>query len=172
MNIVLMGYRCTGKTSAGRALAARLGRPFVDTDVLIEERLGRTIPEIVAEKGWPGFRAAETDVILSLAADDGQVLALGGGAILEPRNVEALKKNGVFVWLVADRETICARMEQDEKSGAARPSLTGKTSLAEIEAVLMERTPLYRRLADLAIDTAAIGTDEVVERIREGLTEK
>ena len=171
MNIILMGYRCTGKTATGRALARWLGRPLVDTDALIEERQGRPIPEIVIEKGWSGFRAAETEVVVQLADADGQVIALGGGAVLELANVIALKKNSFFVWLTADKETICARMEKDEKSGAARPSLTGKTSFAEIEAVLTERTPIYRRLADLAIDTATIGTDAVAEKIREGFAE-
>jgi shikimate kinase len=172
MNIVLIGYRCTGKTSTGRALSRRMGRPFVDTDALIEERKGRSIPEIVAEKGWPGFRMAETEVILKLAAEDGQVIALGGGAILELVNIVALKKNSFFVWLTADKETICARMGKDEGSGAVRPSLTGKTSIGEIEAVLAERTPIYQRLADLKIDTTTIGPEVVAERIREGFTEK
>ena len=172
MNIVLMGYRCTGKTATGRALARRLGRPLVDTDALIEERQGRPIPEIVIEKGWSGFRAAETEVVVQLADADGQVIALGGGAVLELANVIALKKNSFFVWLTADKETICARMEKDEGQGTARPSLTGKSSLDEIAAVMAQREPLYRRLADLAIDTTAIGTDEVVERIRESFTAK
>jgi shikimate kinase len=172
MNIVLMGYRCTGKTSTGRVLALRMGRPFVDTDALIEERQGRPIPEIVAEKGWPGFRMAETEVIVRIAAEDGQVIALGGGAVLELVNVLALKKNGFFVWLNADKETICARMGKDEGSGTTRPSLTGKTSLGEIEAVLAERTPLYLRLADLTIDTDTNGPVDVAERIREVFTAK
>ncbi|MDA8126062.1 MAG: shikimate kinase [Deltaproteobacteria bacterium] len=169
MNIVLMGYRCTGKTSTAKALANLLERPFVDTDALIEERQGRPIPEIVAEKGWPGFRIAETAVILDLAAADGLIIALGGGAVLELANVAALKKNGFFVWLTADPETICARMGKDEATGTTRPSLTGKTSREEIAAVLAVRTPLYQRLAELTIDTTALGPEAVAEQVRAAL---
>ena len=113
MNIILMGYRCTGKTSAGRRLAERLGQPFYDTDALVEGQMQRTIPQIVAERGWQAFREAETAVIRDLSATDHSVIALGGGAVLDVRNVESLKRNGFFVWLSAEAETIAARMEKD-----------------------------------------------------------
>lgn len=172
MNIILMGYRCTGKTSAGRRLAERMGLPFYDTDELVERETGRTIPQIVAGQGWQAFREAETAVILGLSGVDRSVLALGGGAVLDARNSNSLKKKGVFVWLYATPETIASRMEKDAAAGAERPSLTDRTRIDEMYLVMAEREPLYRRLADLAVNTTGIGTDQIVEAIRSGLRER
>lgn len=169
MNIILMGYRCTGKSSAGRRLAQRLRLPFHDTDALIERQSGRTIPQIVAEQGWQAFREAERAVIGGLVHGDPCVIALGGGAVLDARNVECLKQNGFFVWLFAAPGAIAARMEQDAAGGAQRPALTDGTSVGEVELIMAKREPVYRRLADLAVDTTRIGTDRVVEVILGGL---
>ncbi len=109
-NVVLTGYRCTGKTSVGRGLAARLRRPFFDTDDLVRERTGMSVRRIVAEQGWASFRAVEKAAIADLASVQGAVVALGGGAVLDPENVAAVKANGRVVWLVADAQTIVARM--------------------------------------------------------------
>ena len=171
MNIILMGYRCTGKTSAGRRLAEHMGRPFYDTDALVEGKTQRTIHQIVAEQGWQAFREAETAVIQDLSGADHSVIALGGGAVLDVRNVESLKRNGFFVWLSAEAETIAARMEKDADGGAKRPSLTGKPSVRETGAILAEREPLYQRLADLVVDTTRIEADRVAEVILTGLRE-
>jgi shikimate kinase len=165
MNIILMGYRCTGKTSAGKRLAERLGFSFYDTDEMIERQTGVPIHWIVAEQGWDAFRQAERGVIRELSGADRAVIALGGGAVLDSRNVENLKGNGVFVWLIAAAKTIAARMGNDEASGNERPSLTQATSIGEIDQVLSEREPLYRRLADLAVDTTEIEADQVAEAI-------
>jgi len=172
MNIILMGYRCTGKTSAGRSLAGLLGVPFCDTDEMVERQTGHTIPRIVAEGGWSAFREAETAVIRELAGIDRSVIALGGGAVLDARNVERLKANGFFVWLFADAATIAARMEIDAANGSERPSLTGEPSACEMKAIMAEREPLYRRLADLVVDTTAIEAARVAEAIRSGLRER
>ncbi len=172
MNIILMGYRCTGKTTAGRRLAERMGRPFYDTDELVERQIERTIPQIVAEQGWQAFREAETAVIRGLSGVDQSVIALGGGAILDARNIESLKRKGIFVWLFAAPETIAARMEKDVATGAERPSLSDKSSIGEMNVIMTEREPLYKRLADLAVDTTRIGADRVVEVIRNGLRER
>jgi len=172
MNIILMGYRCTGKTSAGRRLAEHMGLPFYDTDELVERKTQRTIPQIVADQGWQAFREAEMAVIRELSGADHSVIALGGGAVLDARNVESLKKGGLFVWLFAAPETIAARMEKDAADGAERPSLTDKSSISEMNDLMTDREPLYRRLADLAVDTTRIGTDRVVEAIRNGLRDQ
>lgn len=172
MNIILMGYRCTGKTSAGRALAERLGLSFCDTDRQVERNTGLPIPEIVARQGWEAFRDAEREAIRGLSGADRCVFALGGGAVLDSRNVETLRDGGVFVWLAADAKTIAARMESDEASGSKRPALKQTTSIGEIEQLLSEREPAYRRLADLAVDTAGIGTAQVVEAICTGLRKR
>jgi shikimate kinase len=169
MNIILMGYRCSGKTSAGKRLAERLGRSFYDTDEMVERQTGLPIPRIVAERGWDSFRDAERAVIRELSVVDRAVIALGGGAVLDSRNVEDLKRNGVFVWLIAAAKTIAARMENDEAGGSERPSLTQASSIGEIDPVLSEREPLYHRLADLAVDTTEIDADRVAETICAGL---
>jgi shikimate kinase len=169
MNIILTGYRCTGKTSAGKRLAERLGFSFYDTDAMVERQMGLPIPRIVAEQGWETFRQAERGVIRELSGADRAVIALGGGAVLDSRNVENLKGNGFFVWLTAAAKTIAARMENDEARGSERPSLTQATSIGEIDEVLAERKPLYRRLADLAVDTTEIEANRVAEAICAGL---
>src|SRR4030042_1007166 len=99
-----------------------LGGAFYDANDLIIELTGRSIEQIVAEKGWPAFREAERAVILELSGKDNCVIAPGGGAVLDDRNVEALKKNGLFVWLVADTETIVRRLQKDQTGGGAQPS--------------------------------------------------
>ncbi len=172
MNIVLMGLRCTGKSTVGPLLAERLGVAFTDTDELIEQRTGRLISRIVAEKGWPAFRAEEKAVIRELAGKDRGVIALGGGAVCDAENVEVLKNNAVFVLLSARPEAIVSRMSRDEKRGAERPSLTGAPSVDEVQAVMAEREPLYRHLADIVVDTSEIPVDRVVEVIRAGLRER
>lgn len=169
MNIILMGYRCTGKTSAGKRLAGSIGFSFYDTDEMVERQTGLPIPRIVAERGWDAFRRAERAVIRELSGADRAVIALGGGAVLDSRNVKNLKGNGVFVWLTAAAETIAARMGNDETGGSKRPSLTQASSIGEIDPVLAEREPLYRGLADLAVDTTEIDADRVAEAIRAGL---
>ncbi len=172
MNIILMGVRCTGKSTAGRLLAERLGVPFTDTDELIEQRTGRLISRIVAEKGWPAFRAEEKAAIRELTGTNRGVISLGGGVVCDTENVELLKANGVFVWLFARPEAIAARMGKDAADGAERPSLTGAPSVDEIRAVMAEREPLYRSLADLVVDTTEIDADRVAEAIRDSLRER
>ena len=169
MNIILMGFRCTGKTSAGRRLAERLELPFYDTDELVERKEKRTIPQIVAKRGWQTFREMETGVIRDLSGVDCSVIALGGGAVLDVRNVRNLKRGGLFIWLFAAPETIAARMEKDAAGGAERPSLTGIGSIDETTAVMVEREPFYRRLAQLMVDTTGIDADQVAEEIQNGL---
>lgn len=165
MNIILTGYRCTGKTSVGRRLAARLGRPFYNTDDFIVKRAGKTIEEIVAAGGWPAFREAERAVIKDFSGMYGSIISPGGGAFLDERNVADMKKNGLFVWLVADAATIARRLEKDRAGGASRPSLTGKPVEQEVREVLAEREPLYRRIADLTVDTSARTVEEVATTI-------
>jgi shikimate kinase len=165
MNIILTGYRCTGKTSTGRRLSARLGRPLFDTDELILHRTGRTVEEIVAAGGWPAFRDAERAVIRNLSLLDGGVIATGGGALLDTRNVEYLRDNGLFIWLTADAETIAGRLAKDQADGNRRPSLSGKPVVEEVQEVLTQREPIYRGIADLSIDTASRGVEEVATLI-------
>ncbi|MCX5828856.1 MAG: shikimate kinase [Deltaproteobacteria bacterium] len=168
MNIILMGYRGCGKTTVGRIVAEKLQRPFFDTDALIQERLGKTIREIVADGGWKAFRALERSAVEELAGREGCIIAVGGGAVLDQQNVKELKRNGFFLWLTADAATIEGRLRNDRVSNAQRPSLSGMDTVAEIEIMLREREPVYRLVADRAIDTTARSVDEVAAAIIAG----
>lgn len=162
MNIVLIGYRGTGKSTAGRLLAARMGRELVSTDAEIVKRAQRTIPEIVALEGWEYFRDLESDICRELASRDQLVIDTGGGAILRAQNVEALKKKGILFWLTASVETIVKRIGGDNQ----RPSLTGtKSFVDEIHDVLRERTPKYQEAADHIITTDGRSINQLVETL-------
>ncbi len=162
MNIVLIGYRGTGKSTVGKLLAARLGRELVSTDAEIIKRANRTIPEIVTQEGWEYFRNLESDICRELASRDKLVIDTGGGAILRTQNVEALKKNGTVFWLTASVETIGKRIGGDNQ----RPSLTGaKSFVDEIQDVLRERTPNYQAAADYTIATDDRSVNQLVETL-------
>jgi shikimate kinase len=152
MNIILIGYRGCGKTSTGWELAKLLDRPFFDTDRMVFAKTGRTVREIVEAGGWQSFREAEKAVIAELSGLDGAILSLGGGSVLDPDNVSALKGKGRFVWLHADARVLASRMNRDPGGEGQRPSLTGGGTLAEIEQVLAERSPVYRSIADVVVD--------------------
>ena len=162
MNIVLIGYRGTGKSTLGRLLAVRLGRELVSTDAEIVKRMQHTIPEIVAQQGWDYFRDLESDICRELAGRAQLVIDTGGGVILRAQNVEALKKNGTVFWLTASIETIAKRIGGDNQ----RPSLTGtKSFVDEIQDVLRERTPKYQAAADHIIVTDGRSIDQLIETV-------
>lgn len=166
MNIVLIGYRGTGKSTVGKIVAARLGRTLISTDAEIVTRAGHSIPEIMATHGWEYFRDLESQVCGELAEKDGLIIDTGGGAILRSENVQKLKHNGTLFWLTASIETIARRIGHDTQ----RPSLTGtKSFIEEIEDVLRERTPKYHAAADHVIATDGQSlvqiADEVLARL-------
>ena len=162
MNIVLIGYRGTGKSTVAKMLAARLRRELVSTDSEVVKRAKQSIPEIVAKHGWDYFRDLESAVCLDLAGRDQLVIDTGGGAILRPQNVKALKRNGKLIWLTATVETITARIGGDTQ----RPSLTGtKSFVEEISEVLRVRTPKYQAAADHVIQTDDRSTQQLAEAV-------
>jgi shikimate kinase len=172
MNVVLIGYRCTGKTTLGRLLADRLGWPLVDTDTLIQERAGKTIKEIVAAGGWPEFRRLECQVIADVAAGDRQVISAGGGAILDEANRKALRASGRVVLLTASPETIWQRMKADPKTLAERPNLTDSGGIAEVRKVLADRRDAYQAARHYEAPTDRLSPDEAVARILAWLGEQ
>ena len=113
MNVILIGYRATGKTTLAKLLAARLQCDWIDADVEIERRAGKSIAEIFAEDGEPAFRDLEADVIADLCRRDRLILAAGGGAPLREETRENMRRNGTVVWLIAQPETILRRMTGD-----------------------------------------------------------
>jgi shikimate kinase len=166
MNLVLIGYRGTGKSAVAAVLADRLSRTAVCLDEEIERDAGASIPEIVEKHGWPYFRNLETKITRKFSAMDDLILDTGGGVVLRDENVRALAQNGRIFWLKASVETIAQRIQ----SSSNRPSLTGtKSFLDEIEEVLTERLPLYRAAADHEIDTDSLSMEEVADTILEQL---
>ncbi len=165
MNIVLIGYRGAGKSAVGRRLALRLRRGFVDTDDLIEERLGARISEIVRVHGWEHFRAKEKRIVQDISEQDHLVIASGGGVVLDEGNIRALRRKGIIVWLKADREVLLERMEKDSQTSSRRPALTGKGVLEEFEEVMAYRQPFYERAAEVEVDTSSLNIEAVAEKI-------
>ncbi len=154
-----------GKSTVGKKLALRLGRRFVDTDDLLEERQQALISEIVKSLGWEYFRKVEKNVIEEISTQDHLVIAAGGGVVLDRENVTALKKNGLMVWLKADRQVLHNRMIQDPRTVVQRPPLTGKGVLGELEEVMACRAPLYEKAMEAQLDTSAMDVSTVVESV-------
>jgi shikimate kinase len=162
MNLVLIGYRGTGKSVVAEILSRKLGMAVVSLDQEIVRAAGMPIPEIVEKHGWPWFRDLESELVERFARRERTILDTGGGVILRPGNTENLRRHGALFWLKASVEVIVERIQ----GSTERPSLTGGRSfLEEVEEVLSERLPLYRAAADREIDTDALTPTEVAEEI-------
>jgi shikimate kinase len=165
MNLTLIGYRATGKTTLARLLAERLGWDWIDADVEIERVAGKTIAEIFAEDGEPAFRDIEARVIAELSGRSNLVIAAGGGAPLREESRKAMREGGQVVWLQASVETIHARMTGDVTTATRRPNLTDRGPLDEIMHVMSVREPIYRETAHVEIDTEGKAPDCLVDEI-------
>jgi shikimate kinase len=163
MNIVLIGYRGTGKSVVGKILSQRLGMQCISMDARIVEKAGMSIPEIVAKHDWPAFRDLESEVARELAQRDNLIIDTGGGVIERPENIAALQTNALIVWLKASVGLIVSRIEK----GTERPSLTGKSFTDEVAEVLERRTPKYQSAAHYEIDSEHLTPKQVAERIIE-----
>ena len=165
MNIVLIGYRGTGKSTIGRKLADRLRRDFVDIDTLLVERAGKSIRQIFEEEGEAGFRDRESAVVAELAGRDHLVIAAGGGAVLRVENVAVLKKNGWLVWLQAEAGVLHRRIVADPSTLANRPNLiAGKGGgVEEIQKVLAVRMSLYQIAADVVLDVTHLSVEQAMD---------
>jgi shikimate kinase len=165
MNLVLIGFRGTGKTSVGQLLAERLGLEFIDADDFLEKKTGKSIQRIFEEGGEDLFRQIESEVIAEIAQDDEVVIAAGGGAILREENVARLKQRGVLILLEADADTIHKRLTADTAKASQRPNLTDKDRYEEIRSLLESRKPYYDRVADVRLNTAKLTVAQVVDTI-------
>ncbi len=168
--IVLIGFMGSGKSAVGRALARRLNVPLLDTDLEIERRAGKTVPQIFAEDGEAAFRTAETAVLRELCESSAsRVVAVGGGTPMADENPALLRQMGTIVWLTATPETIWARVG---RTISARPLLADAPDpLARIAELLLAREPRYAALADLQIPTGQQETpDTVAARILRSLS--
>jgi shikimate kinase len=139
-------------------------RRFVDTDDLIESKEGQ-ISDIVKSHGWDYFRAVEKRIIEEISKEDNLVIALGGGAVLDPDNIVNLERNGLIIYLKADQKTLLKRMEQDPRTFASRPALTGKGTIEELEEMMAHRDPFYDKASKIQFDTSALEVETVVKNI-------
>ena len=161
-NIALIGFMGTGKTAVGKALAEKLGRAFIELDSLIEQKAGKTIPEIFQQDGEIRFRELEIEVAKQVSGKKNAVIACGGGVVLNKINIDRLRQECVIVHLTASPEAILRRTSGDENE---RPLLKTTNKALNIRELLRFRKPFYERAADIAIDTSKLDIDSVVERI-------
>lgn len=164
-SLALIGYRGTGKTTVARLLAGKLAYDWVDADVEVEFRAGKSIAAIFEEAGEQAFRDLESQVVAELCQRERTVLALGGGAILREENREQIANCANVVWLQASAEVIAGRILGDPTTAERRPNLTNRGGRTEIEQMLAQREPIYRACATLEVDTEDKGPAEIADEI-------
>ena len=160
-NIFLVGLMGSGKTTIGRALAKKLNLRFVDADHEIEARTGASIPLIFEIEGEASFRQREADVIRDLSAQQGIVLATGGGAVLNEQSRRYLHERGTVIYLRASVNSILQRTSHDRN----RPLLQTADPRARIEELSKQRAPLYEEVAHITIETGRPNVQSVVQNI-------
>jgi len=163
---VLVGLMGAGKTSVGKLLARRLGRSFYDCDHEIERTTGVKVGTIFEIEGEAGFRMRESRMLEELLNRDNILLATGGGAVLSRTNRELLSTKGVVVYLRASAKLLLRRTRHDRN----RPLLQVPDPHAKLEALLAERDPLYREVADIIVDTGSQSLGALAAHIQECLT--
>ncbi|MEW6239105.1 MAG: shikimate kinase [Candidatus Omnitrophota bacterium] len=169
MNLVLIGYRGTGKTALSEQLRLSLNLPVYHMDEMLESRFGEKISSFVERCGWDSFREEERLLVEELTQMDGVVIDAGGGVIVRDDNIHDLRRNGFVVWLQASTQEIARRIGCDSN----RPSLTGtKSHVDEIKQVLEQRRPRYEAASHFTLRTDELSFDECVERILKAWREK
>lgn len=159
-NIVLVGFMGTGKSTVGRILAARLDLSFLDMDSVIEQRQGRQISEIFAKEGEAFFRSLERQLTIELAAQQGRVIACGGGIVLNADNIRDYSSRSLVVCLRASSQTILDRVRHETH----RPLLAVDDKLGRIRSILATRQPLYDAIPHI-IDTDGLFAEAVADRV-------
>jgi shikimate kinase len=160
-SIVLVGMMGVGKSSIGRRLAARLGVPFVDADSEIEKAAGMNIADIFARHGEAYFRSGEARVIARLLDGGPQVLATGGGAVMNADTRVAIKAKGVSIWLSAELDVLMRRINKRKND---RPMLQTADPAATLRELLVAREPAYAQ-ADLTVQSREVPHDAIVSEI-------
>jgi len=166
-NIALVGFMGTGKTSVGQALAKKLGWQFVEVDALIEHMAGKSTADIFQQDGEIAFRELEIEVTRQVARGRKQVIACGGGVVLNTINIARLKETSVMVLLTASPDTVLKRTAADR---TVRPMLlNAEDPAARIRGLLKYRRPFYETAADITLNTSRLDIDAVTDLIIEKL---
>lgn len=160
-NIVLIGFMGTGKSTVGKDLSGKLAMGYIDTDALIQERVGMSINEIFQNYGEPYFRDVEKNIVEEVSKKNNTIIICGGGVVLNKDNITSLRKNGKNILLKAESTTIYERIRQDD----TRPLLKGKMSLEGVEKLLKQRNEIYNESADMIIETDDKSVDEISTQI-------
>ncbi|SDJ96764.1 shikimate kinase [Natronincola ferrireducens] len=166
-NIVLIGFMGVGKSTIGRDLSRQLEMKYVDTDQLIEERVGMPIKEIFEKYGQAFFRDLEKNIIEEVSGSKNKIIICGGGVVLNPENIRSLRRYGKTILLKAKAATIYDRISQED----SRPVLKGRMSLEGIEQVLQQRDNAYHDAADIIIETDNKPIEKISTDIITGLYE-
>ena len=162
-NIALIGFMATGKTTIAKTIAAKLGKTLVEMDVLIEQKAGKSVADIFREDGEIAFRQLEIDVTGEIAEQDNQVIACGGGIVLNRINIDRLKRKAVVVLLTVSFDVIEKRVSA---STGVRPLLAGSSDKAQAIRELMSfRQPFYERAADITVDSSNLGIEATADYI-------
>ena len=170
MNLYLIGYRGSGKSTVAPLIAAALRSKVpnwisVDADDLVEQSAGMSIAQIFAEFGEPDFRRRETEIITGLARESNLVVSLGGGAPMFAANRDLIVDSGKTAWLTADTDVLWQRICGDETTEQQRPNLTDQGGREEIVQFLAQRNPVYADCADYTIDVGELAPQEIADRI-------
>ena len=160
--IALVGLSGAGKSTVGRALAARLGWALLDTDALLVRNAGRSIPEIFAAAGEPHFRDLEAAALAQAFEQAPAVVSTGAGIVLRPENRARLREQALVAWLDAPTEALVARLLAHDE---ARPLLQGGDPAARLDAQRQARTALYAEVADLRIETDGRSVEDLASAI-------
>lgn len=166
MNVVLIGLSGSGKSSVGRILARRLGWEFLDTDEEVERTAGRRIHHIFEDDGEAVFRRLETEAVRWALSGNRRVVAVGGGAVVDPANRQEISGGNIVVLLEADIDTLLSRLEQDGVD-EPRPMLTSGDPKERLLALKAVRDPIYRSIARIVVSTEWLDEEQVAATIAE-----
>lgn len=164
-NIFLIGLRGSGKTTLAQALAAKLGLDFLDMDLLLQQRLGKSIADFVQENGWQEFRRQESRLLQEICSKNGQVVATGGGCVLWAENRQLLSEQGTVFYLMADVALLASRLQADPQQ-EQRPRFTSSSLEKELAQSLQEREELYMQCLDYILPAEHEVQDLVQETLQ------
>ncbi len=167
-NVALIGFMAAGKTAVGKILAEKLNKKFIEMDSLIEQKAGKSIPEIFQQDGEIAFRELEIEITREISNQKNLVIACGGGVVLNKINIDRLRNDSIIVYLTVSPRAILKRVSNEE---GKRPLLEVDNPTLTIRELLKFRKPFYDRAADIKINTSKPGINSVAEQIIKKLNE-